>query len=90
MSVKTERITILTSPDFKAFLNAEATREGMSVSELIRKRCLYKPVDTGDEQVLKALIEQVNESTPKAKRALNKGLENARKTLNALRAARTE
>jgi hypothetical protein len=36
--MKTERVTLLTSPDFKAFLSAEARREGVSVAELVRTR----------------------------------------------------
>lgn len=88
MSVKTERVTILTTPDFKAFLNTEATREGVSVSELIRARCLSTPANDEDKLMLKALVEQVNESTQKAKTALNKGLRDARQTLNTLKKAR--
>ena len=88
MGVKTERVTILTTPDFKAFLSTEATREGVSVSELIRARCLNTPANDEDELMLKALVEQVNESTQKAKKALNKGLRDARQTLNALKKAR--
>ena len=88
MSAKTERITILTTPDFKAFLTAEAAREGVSVSELIRARCANTPVDTEDEQVLKTLVEQVNESMSMAKKALNKGLSDARQTLKVLKEAK--
>ena len=88
MSVKTERVTILTTLDFKAFLNTEATREGVSVSELIRERCLNIPSNGEDELVLKAMVEQVNESTQRAKEALNKGLRDARKTLKELKQAR--
>ncbi len=88
MSVKTERVTILTTPDFKVFLNTEAARAGVSVSELIRKRCLNAPADAEDELVLKALVEQVDGSTKKARKALNKGLRDARQTLKALKEAR--
>jgi len=34
--MKTERVTLLTSPEFKAFLRAEARREGVSVARLVR------------------------------------------------------
>lgn len=40
---KNERITILGTADFKAFLVAEAEREGVSVSELVRRRCMAAP-----------------------------------------------
>ena len=89
MSVKTERVTILTTPDFKAFLNTEASNAGVSVSELIRERCLNIPANGDDELMLQALVEQVNESTQKAKKSLNKGLRDARQTLKALKKART-
>lgn len=85
MAAKTERVTILTTPDFKSFLNAEAKKEGVSVSELIRVRCTQEPANDDDEMVLKALIEQVNESSSKAKAALEQGLSDAQKALDQLR-----
>ncbi len=88
MSTKTERVTILTTPDFKAFLSAEAHKEGISVSELIRERCLNKPANDEEEAILKALVEQVNESTAKAKQSLSKGLQEAKKTLKQLQEKR--
>ena len=39
MAAKTERITILGTPDFKAFLAREAKKEGVSLSQLVRQRC---------------------------------------------------
>ena len=47
--MKTERVTLLASPKFKAFLTTEARREGVSVGELVRSRCQPK---AGDEEVL--------------------------------------
>ncbi len=88
MGIKTERVTILATPDFKAYLNTEATREGVSVSELIRVRCLNVPASVEDELMLKALAEQVNESTLKAQKALNKGLRDARKIFNEIKKSR--
>ncbi len=89
MTVKTERITILTTPDFKVFLNTEASNAGVSVSELIRERCLNIPSNGDDELMLKVLVEQVNESTQKATKSLNKGLRDAKQTLKVLKEART-
>ena len=55
--MKTERVTLLTSPDFKAFLNAEARLEGVSVAELVRSSSLQaKP-----EQLQKH-IEELSQS----------------------------
>ncbi len=44
MAVQSERITILGTPDFKAFLTREAKREGVSMSELVRQRCTKQQV----------------------------------------------
>ena len=43
LSMKTERVTLLTTPQFKAFLGVEAAREGVSVAELVRSRCERRP-----------------------------------------------
>ena len=37
--VKTERLTLLMTPEFKALLAAEAATAGISVAELVRRRC---------------------------------------------------
>ncbi len=74
MSVKTERITILATPDFKKFLRTEAVKEGVSVSELVRERCSVKPMESEEVAMLRAFVEQVNESTERAKKSLSKGL----------------
>jgi len=87
MSVKTERITILGTPDFKAFLTREAKKEGVSLSHLVRERCLQKPTDNKDEELLAALVSEVNEASARAKISLEKGLENAEKVLAELRRA---
>ena len=39
MTTQTERTTILSTPEFKAWLVDEAKKEGVSVSELVRQRC---------------------------------------------------
>lgn len=88
MSVKSERITLLTTPDFKSFLNAEAIKEGVSVSELIRVRCTKKPANDKDEEILRALVGQVNESTKKAQKSLAKGLQDAKQVLIELEETR--
>jgi len=83
VSAKTERITILGSRDFKSFLTREAKKEGVSVSQLVRDRCLGKSHDP-DEEILRELVVEVMEATRRAKKALNKGLNDARKTLREL------
>lgn len=85
MSVKIERITILCTPAFKAFLRREAKKEGVSVSQLVRERCEGKSADV-DEQMLALLVAEVRGATRKARQALTKGLNDAKKTLAELRA----
>ncbi len=80
--MKTERVTLLTSPDFKAFLNAEAHREGVSVAELVRTRCERRPSD--EEAMLAELTRELQQSMVVAKRALKSGLDEAQAALNEL------
>lgn len=84
--MKTERVTLLTSPDFKAFLSAEARREGVSVAELVRTRCERRP--TEEETELAALTSELNTAVGEAKRALKDGLDEAQAVLGELRARR--
>ena len=84
MSVQSERITILGTPDFKAFLVKESKKEGISMSELVRQRCTQKPANT-DETLLSALIGEVNTATQKAKKSLEKGLDDVEKVLAEIR-----
>lgn len=84
--MKTERVTLLTSPDFKAFLGAEALREGVSVAELVRSRCERRPSE--EEVVLAALTSELNKAVREAKSALKGGLDEAQAVLAELRARR--
>lgn len=81
---KTERITILGTPQFKAFLTGEAKREGISVSELIRRRCQNRKQER-DEDLLLSLAAEVRIATRKAQNALDKGLLDAEQALAELR-----
>ena len=88
MAVKSERITILGSPDFKAFLIREAKKEGVSLSQLVRQRCEKKPVNSEDEELLAALVKEVGEATARAKASLEKGLADAEQALAEIRGAK--
>ena len=83
-AVKTERITILGSPDFKAFLSKEAKKEGVSLSQLVRQRCENKP-SSQDEELLAALVKELGTATARAKLSLEKGLADAERVLSELR-----
>jgi hypothetical protein len=84
--MKTERVTLLTSPDFKAFLGAEAAREGVSVAELVRSRCERKP--DADEAMLAALAGELRKAVREAQVSLRDGLAEADAVLTELRARR--
>ncbi len=86
-AVKTERITILGTPDFKEFLTREAKKEGVSLSQLVRQRCEKKPANNEDEELLAALVKEVGAATARAKLSLEKGLDDAEKVLAEIRRA---
>ena len=83
-AVKTQRITILGSSDFKDFLKREAKKEGISLSQLVRQRCENKSPNR-DEELLAALVKELSEATARAKLSLEKGLADAEKVLSELR-----
>jgi len=72
LQMKSERITVLGSPEFKAFLTQEAVNEGISVSELVRRRCEQAPSE--DERLLAALSVELTQAVALAKDALAEGL----------------
>ncbi|MEQ1879620.1 MAG: hypothetical protein ABL878_01465 [Burkholderiales bacterium] len=84
--MKTQRVTLLTSPDFKTFLSKEARLEGVSVAELVRSRCERRP--SQDEAVLGALTSELNKAVAAAKKTLKSGLDEAQAVLAELRARR--
>ena len=86
MTVKTERITILGSREFKAFLNEEATKERISVSELVRRRCEQRPPNAEDEKLFKELVSELISSVAEAKQNLDGGIHDAEAVLRELRA----
>jgi len=77
--MKSERITVLTTPEFKAFLASEALQEGVSVSELVRRRCEYSCAE--NEELLKSLTLELACSVDLAKSALTDGLQALEQTL---------
>ncbi len=87
MSVQSERITILGTPDFKAFLVSEAQKEGVSVSQLVRKSCSGSKAGQ-DEQLLIALTAELKKVTAQATKSLEKGLSEAESVLAELRCKR--
>ena len=89
--MKTERVTLLASPEFKAFLFEEALREGVSVSELIRTRCERASSEDETELAeLAALAAAVLEGVHRARVAARDGIARAEKALAEIRAGREQ
>ena len=84
--MKTERVTLLTTPEFKAFLGAEAMREGVSVAELVRSRCEQRP--DADEAALASLAGELCKAVREAQASLKDGLTEANAVLAELRSRR--
>jgi hypothetical protein len=84
--VKTERLTLLTTPEFKAFVAEEAKREGISVAELVRRRCEAR--ETDEEEVLRTLTAELNQRIEEVQTALRRSVETAQATLAEIHALR--
>jgi hypothetical protein len=87
-SIKSERVTLLTTKEFKRFLGDEARREGVSVAELVRVRCERKP--SQDELLLSELSARLRKAAKEAKIALKEGIEEANTVLAELRSKRKQ
>jgi hypothetical protein len=87
-SIKSERVTLLTTKEFKRFLGDEARREGVSVAELVRVRCERKP--SQDELLFGELSARLRKAAKEAKIALKEGIEEANTVLAELRSKRKQ
>ena len=87
-ALKTERVTLLTTKDFRSFLRDEARRQGVSVAELVRERCERKP--NQEEAVLAELTAKLREALAKAHSSLREGLREAHSALVELRSRRVK
>jgi hypothetical protein len=85
--MKTERVVLLTTPAFKAFLAREARKEGVSIAELVRARC-ERAGDPADDQLV-MLLPELRRSLALAQKSLKRGLAEADSVLHELRTART-
>lgn len=83
--MKTERITLLGSRKFKAFLAAQAKQSGLSVSELVRRRCAGWPTE---EMLLKSLTQELQCAVKEANHALSDGITAVNEALEEIRAIR--
>ena len=86
-AVKTERITIPGTPDFKRFLKREAKKEGVSLSQFVRQRCEKRSKDSREEELLAALLKEVRAAAARAQKSLEQGLLDAEQALAEIRTA---
>ena len=86
--MKTERVTLLTSPEFKNFLIEEARTAGVSVAELVRSRCEGR--ESADQAVLIELTTELRNAVGQAKASLKRGLDEANSVMADLRAAQVK
>ncbi|MBU1666620.1 MAG: hypothetical protein KKG92_14675 [Gammaproteobacteria bacterium] len=84
---KTERITILGTPEFKAFLALEAEKTGISVSELVRTRCEHAPPSNENSETLEALARELTHAVADARQALEAGMADVQEVLASRGAA---
>lgn len=86
--MKSQRITFLSSADFKHSLERQARAQKISVGELIRRR-FEAPVSRTDEEALLAVLAgELRRSVREARAALADALKEANDTLAALSAGR--
>lgn len=85
--MKSERLTLLVTGDFKARLERDAKRRRISVAQLIRQQ--FDPVaSTPDEQELIALTQELRRSTREVRQALADAHIEASKTQQVFSARR--
>jgi hypothetical protein len=89
--LKTERLVLLTTPEFKRRVAAAAKREGVSTSELVRRR-VEAPVANGDggaeEQLLASLTAQLQRSVKDTRIVVREALDEIDDVLRELRAGK--
>jgi transcriptional regulator with XRE-family HTH domain len=83
--MKTSRITVLASPQFKKFLEDEAKREGVSVGELIRVRCGQS---TEEERLLSELAAQLRKEVRETRAYIKRAEASIDRTLAELAKSR--
>lgn len=80
--MKSERLNIPATPQFKSYVEAEAAREGISVAELIRRR-VEGQLST-DEQLLVELTANLHQAVEEARARVESVLAQADETSQLL------
>jgi len=85
--MKTARLQVLTTPDFRDWLQKEAKQAGVSVGELVRSRCEQRPTD--EERAIAEMAAQLRKEVRRAQASLKAGLAEADSVLQELRSRRS-
>lgn len=86
MSGKKERLTLVTSREFKQHVTEAAKREGVSVSRLVQDRFLY--MTPSEEEILKELVAELRTSVREARASIRHAIENTNAALTEIAARR--
>ncbi|MCE2971481.1 MAG: hypothetical protein LW847_14930 [Burkholderiales bacterium] len=71
--MKTARLTLLVTPEFKSRLERDAERAGISVAQLVRER--FETTPSPEEAELRALTAELRRSTATTRAALRAALQ---------------
>lgn len=83
---KTERITILATPGYKSYLQAEARKQGVSLSQFIQARLEAGP--SQDETLLAELTAQARDAISASSAKLDRTIERVEALLNDMQISR--
>jgi hypothetical protein len=89
--VKTERLVLLTTPEFKRRVTAAAKREGVSTSELVRRRVEAPVANTdggAEEALLGSLTAQLQRSVKETRIVVRDALNEINAVLRELKAGK--
>jgi len=86
--MKTARLQVLTTPAFRDWLRKQAKDEGVSVGELVRRRC--EGASREEEKALAELTAQLQKEVRRARASLRSGLATAEEVLAELKAKREQ
>jgi hypothetical protein len=84
--LKTARVQVLTTPAFRNWLQKEAKNAGVSVGELVRRRC--EGASREEEEAVAELATQLRKEVRKAQVSLRSSLANAEALIAELRSNR--
>ena len=83
VSIETARVQVLTTPAFRTWLQKEARNAGVSVGELVRRRC--GGASREEEEAVAELATQLRKEVRKAQSSLRSSLAEAEALIAELR-----